>query len=116
MAMPIRGGGIITCAIKDVATLYASYMPFVHNGGIFVPSNRPHQIGEDVFVAFTLPDSQERYPLNGKVIWLNQKSVGGRPQGFGMQIGTDINGNRIRNEIERLLAGSLESAQPTYTM
>lgn len=116
MAMPVRGGGIITCNITDLNVLYASYMPFVHNGGIFVPSNRGHQIGEDVFVAFTLPGSQERFPLNGKVIWINHKSVGGRPQGFGMQIGSDVNGTRIRNEIEKLLAGKLESNQATYTM
>lgn len=117
MAMPARGGGgIITCNITDTATLYSSYLPFVTNGGIFVPSTRGHQIGEDVFVAFTLPGSSERYPLNGKVVWVNHKSVGGRPAGFAMQFGVDPNSTRIRNEVERLLAGQLESPQPTYTM
>lgn len=114
--MPIRGGGIITCNIGDVHTLYSSYLPFVTNGGIFVPSPRPHQIGEDVFVAFTLPGSTDRYPLNGKVIWINHKSIGGRPAGFAIQFGTDPNGTRMKNEVERLLAGQLESTQPTYTM
>lgn len=116
MAMPIRGGGIITCAISDIQTLYQSYLPFVTNGGIFVPSTRQHSLGEDVFVAFTLPQSTERYPLNGKVVWINHKATTLKPAGFAMQFGTDPNSTRIRNEVERLLAGQLESTNPTYTM
>lgn len=116
MAMPARGGGIITCNISDTATLYSSYLPFVTNGGIFVPSTRSHQIGEEVFVVFTLPNSSERYPLNGKVIWINSRSVGGRPAGFAIQFGSDVNGTRIKDEVEKLLAGQLSSTQSTYTM
>lgn len=116
MAMPVRGGGIITCNIGDIETLYQSYLPFVANGGVFIPSARVHQLGEEVFVAVTLPDSSERYPLNGKVIWINHKTVGSRPAGFAVQFGSDPNGERIKNEVERLLAGRLESAQATYTM
>lgn len=116
MAMPIRGGGIITYNIPDADTLYSSYLPFVQNGGLFVPSSRNHSLGEEVFVAITLPDSQERYPLNGKVIWINHRTVGTRPAGFAVQFGTDPNGTHIRNEVEKLLAGRLESPQATYTM
>ena len=59
MAMPIRGG-ILTCNIADTQTLHSSYLSFVTHGGIFVPSTRQHNLGEDVFVAFTLPGSAER--------------------------------------------------------
>lgn len=117
MAMPTRGGGgIITCNIPDVATLYSSYLPFVNYGGIFVPSARSHMLGEDVFVAFTLPGTQERFPLNGKIVWVNNKQVGTRPAGFAMQFGSDPNSTKMRNEIERLLAGQVDSPRPTYTM
>lgn len=117
MPMPMRGaGGIITCNFSDTDTLYASYLPFVTNGGVFVPNTQPRRIGEDVFVAFMLPGSTERYPLNGKVIWINHKASAGRPAGFAIQFGNDPNSLRMRNEIERLLAGSLESPRPTYTM
>lgn len=115
MAMPGRGG-IITCNISSIDVLYASYLPFVTNGGIFVPSSQPKQLGEEVFVAFTLPGSSERMPLNGKVIWINHKSQGHRPAGFAMQFGTDVTGLRMKNEVERLLAGKTESAKLTYTM
>lgn len=117
MAMPVRGGGgIITCNITDTDMLYNSYMPFVNGGGIFVPSVRGHHLGEEVFVAFTLPGSADRYPLNGKVIWVNHKQSGSKPAGFAVQFGSDPNSLKMRNEIERLLAGQVDSPKPTYTM
>ena len=115
MAMPGRGG-IITCNIEDIATLYASYMPFVENGGLFIPTNRVQQMGDEVFIAVTLPNSSERLPMNGKVVWINYQTQANRPAGFGVQIGTDEVGRKIKNEVERLLAGKMDGQQVTYTM
>ena len=115
MAMPGRGG-ILTCHIEDMATLYASYLSFVENGALFVPSKNPQKIGDEVFIAVTLPNSSERLPMNGKVVWINHKGQAHRPAGFAVQIGTDVAGQKIKNEVERLLAGKIDSQQPTYTM
>ena len=115
MLMPMRGG-IITCDIKDAATLYKSYLPFVSGGALFVPSERSSSLGDDVFVAFTLPDSTERYPLNGKIVWINQKASASRPIGFAVQLGNDTNSLKLRHEVERLLAGQLDSEAHTFTM
>ena len=79
-------GGILTCHIENIEMLYA------------------------------LPNSSERLPMNGKVVWINAKTQGGRPAGFAVQIGTDIAGQRIKNEVERLLAGKIDGLQSTYTM
>ena len=115
MAMPGRGG-ILPCHIETIETLYASYLSFVNNGALFVPSDQPQQLGNEVFIAVTLPNSSERLPMNGKVVWINSKTQGGRPAGFAVQIGSDIAGQRIKNEVERLLAGKIDSLQSTYTM
>ena len=115
MAMPGRGG-ILTCHIENIEMLYASYLSFVSNGALFVPSNDAQQLGNEVFIAITLPNSSERLPMNGKVVWINAKNQGGRPAGFAVQIGTDIAGQRIKNEVERLLAGKIDGLQSTYTM
>ncbi len=32
--------GILSLSIKDKSALYAAYMPFVINGGLFIPTNR----------------------------------------------------------------------------
>ena len=113
--MPGRGG-IITCNIENVDTLYASYLPFVVNGAMFIPSDRPQKLGDEVFVAVTLPGSSERMPLNGKVVWINHKAQSGRPAGFAIQFGNDAVGLNVKNEVERLLAGKIDSPQATYTM
>ena len=115
MAMPGRGG-ILTCHIENIEMLYASYLSFVSNGALFVPSNDAQQLGNEVFITITLPNSSERLPMNGKVVWINAKTQGGRPAGFAVQIGTDIAGQRIKNEVERLLAGKIDGLQSTYTM
>ena len=115
MAMPGRGG-ILTCHIENIEMLYASYLSFVSNGALFVPSNDAQQLGNEVFIAITLPNSSERLPMNGKVVWINAKTQGGRPAGFAVQIGTDIAGQRIKNEVERLLAVKIDGLQSTYTM
>jgi len=95
MAMPGRGG-ILTCHIEDITTLYASYLSFVDNGALFVPSNLEQRLGNEVFVAFTLPNSKERLPMNGKVVWINHKANAHRPAGFAVQIGKDVTGQRIK--------------------
>ncbi|MBH0096608.1 PilZ domain-containing protein [Psychrobacter sp. NZS113] len=115
MAMPGRGG-VLTCHIENIEMLYASYLSFVTNGALFVPSTQDQQLGNEVFIAVTLPNSSERLPMNGKVVWINSKTQGGRPAGFAVQIGTDISGQRIKNEVERLLAGKVDGLQATYTM
>ena len=115
MAMPGRGG-ILTCHIEDIATLYASYLPFVENGALFVPTSRVQQLGDEVFIAITLPNSSERLPMNGKVVWINHRAQANRPAGFAVQISDDDMGRKIKSEIERLLAGKVDGHQPTYTM
>lgn len=113
--LPTRAGGIINYPIRDQQTLYSSYMPFVSGGALFVPSNRTFPLGEDVFVVVTLPDSSERTPLTGKVVWVMHRAQGTRPAGFALQLSGD-EGLKLKNDIEKLLAGILTSDRPTYTM
>ncbi len=53
--------------MKDKSRAASAYMPFVKNGGIFVPIPR-HFLGDEVFLLLTLPDSSERCRWSGKVI------------------------------------------------
>ena len=41
--------GILSLTIKDRTVLYAAYMPFVRQGGLFVPTNKKYELGEEVF-------------------------------------------------------------------
>lgn len=109
--------GILSLAVKDKTALYGAYMPFVKNGGIFVPTPKRYFLGDEVFLLLTLPESSERLPVAGKVVWITPAGAqGNRAAGIGVQLPDGREGEAIRNRIETLLAGLLNSEKPTYTM
>lgn len=102
--------------IRDKASLYSAYMPFIKNGGIFVPTNKTYQVGEEVFMLLSLMDENEKLPVAGRVVWITPKGASGnRLAGIGVQF-SDQDGGAVRNKIETYLAGALKSDRPTYTM
>jgi type IV pilus assembly protein PilZ len=108
--------GVLSLTIKDKSALYAAYMPFVKGGGIFVPSNRPYKLGEEVFMLLTLMESKEKIPVAGHVIWITPSGAqGGRTAGIGIQFNEKDSG-LARTKIETLLAGAINSDRPTHTM
>ncbi|SDS46428.1 PilZ domain-containing protein [Pseudomonas oryzae] len=118
MSMPPNLGGrnaILTVALKDKAQLYAAYMPFVRNGGLFVPTSKTYRLGDEVFMLLSLMDEPEKLPVAGKVVWVTPKGAqGNRQAGIGVQFN---DGDRVtRNKIETYLAGALKSERPTLTM
>lgn len=107
--------GILSLTIKDKAVLYSAYMPFLENGGLFVPTNKTYGIGDEVFMLLTLMDEAEKIPISGRVIWVTPRGAqGNRTAGIGVQFNEqDVAAN---NKIENHLAGSLNSDRPTHTM
>ncbi len=107
--------GILSLSIKDKAVLYAAYMPFLKNGGLFIPTARHYEIGNEVFMLLKLLDEGERIPVAGTVVWITPAfSQDNQATGVGIQF-KDVQG-QVRRKIETLLAGSLNSDKPTNTM
>lgn len=117
--MPRPGGsqpGILTLNIKDKSALYMAYIPFVKNGGLFVPSEKPYRLGDEVFILLTIMDSPERIPVAGKVVWVTPRGAQGkRAQGIGVQFSNQDAGV-TQKKIEAHLAGMVGSDKPTHTM
>lgn len=108
--------GILSLSIKDKNALYAAYMPFVKNGGLFIPTKREYDMGEEVFMLLSLMEETERLPIAGKIIWKTPVGAEGyRAAGIGVQF-SDQDGGTARNKIETYLAGALESERSTHTM
>jgi type IV pilus assembly protein PilZ len=108
--------GILTLNIKDKSALYVSYMPFIKNGGLFIPTNKAYKLSDEVFILLTLMDSAERLPVAGKVVWLTPAGAQGkRAQGIGVQFSSQDAG-ATQKKIESLLAGALGADRPTHTM
>ncbi len=108
--------GILSLTIKDKNALYAAYMQFVKNGGLFIPTNKQYKLGDEVFMLLTLMDEAERLPVAGKIIWITPVGAeGNRAAGIGVQF-SDQDGGAARNKIEGYLAGALQSDRPTHTL
>jgi type IV pilus assembly protein PilZ len=108
--------GVMSLAIRDKTMLLAAYMPYLKNGGIFIPTDRSFELGDEVFLLLTLMDDPQRYPVTGKVVWITPRgALGGRPQGIGIQFG-GIEGGLVQKKIETYLAGAQHSERPTHTM
>jgi len=113
--MPPRQG-ILSLTIKDKSALYAAYMPFVKNGGLFIPTSKKYKLADEVFLLLTLMDETEKIPVAGKVIWITPLGAqGNRNTGIGVQF-SDMDNGAARNKIETYLAGALKSDRSTHTM
>lgn len=109
--------GVFTLVIRSKAALYAAWIPLLKGGGIFLPSNRAHVLGEEVLVLLSLLDDPNKIPLQGKVAWINPAhGTGNRPQGIGVQLDDSEAGRELRKKVEGLLAGALQSSRPTHTI
>ncbi len=116
MAAPAGRQGILSLTIKDKSALYAAYMPFVKNGGLFIPTNKNYGLGDEVFMLLTLMEESEKLRVAGKIIWVTPKGAqGNRAAGIGVQF-SDQDGGQARKKIETYLAGALKSDRQTHTM
>lgn len=103
--------------IKDKAQLLASYVRLFKEGGIFVPTAREYRLGDDVYVLLSLPEQPQRYPVAGKVAWVNPARVGGgRTQGVGVRFPDDEKAHELKAKIEELLGSALGSDKTTQTI
>ena len=118
---PATGGmpqrpNVLSLSIKDQAGLYAAYMPFLARGGIFVPSNRPFRLGEQVFLVLSLLDRPQRYQLQGTVAWITPAGTPMKTPGVGVHLPDDDIGRALKRVVEEILGKTIESGRPTQTL
>ena len=108
--------GILSLSIKEKNALYTAYMPFVENGGLFIPTKRIYEMGQEVFMLLSLTDEPERLPIAGEVVWITPVGAeGSKVAGIGVQF-SDQDGGKARNKVENYLAGTVDSDRFTHTM
>jgi type IV pilus assembly protein PilZ len=107
--------GILSLSIKEVAVLYSAYMPFLENGGLFIPTRKQYDMGDEVFILLNLMDESERIPLAGTVVWITPGGAqSNRAQGIGVHFNDKE--NLAKPKIEKYLAGMLNSGRMTHTL
>ena len=108
---------VVQLAIKEKGALYAAYIPLFTEGGMFSPTTRDYQLGEDIYVLLTLPEDTQRYPIAGRVAWVTPaRAAGNRTQGVGIQFPKDETSRQLKARIEEILGSHLASERPTQTI
>lgn len=108
--------GIIAFSITDRGALYSSYMSFVQNGAVFVPTSRAYELGDNVFMLLKLMDDSSPVPVSGKVVWVTPAGAqGNKAPGIGVQFSDEDNGD-TKSDIEQHLAAAIAGERPTQTM
>ncbi|MDG2091521.1 MAG: PilZ domain-containing protein [Gammaproteobacteria bacterium] len=109
------GNAVFSISIKEHSVLHSSYMPFLTNGGIFIPTAKKYEIHGEVFILLNLIDEVKQIPVNGKVAWITPiHAQANRPSGIGIQF-VEKN-SEAKNKIENYLAGTMNSNKPTHTL
>ena len=94
--------------IKDPVELNLSYMPYISEGGLFVPTDKFYPLGTKVLVDLVLPGHKESLKVEGKVVWVTPPNALYQVlSGIGIQfIGTQA--SAVRMQIEAGLDKSME--------
>jgi type IV pilus assembly protein PilZ len=107
---------VISIAIKDKQALYMSYMPFIENGGLFVPTQKDYGLGDEIFLLVKIMNDIEPIHISGKVIWVSPAgALGNRPRGVGVQFGGE-DARATKDLIESKLGASVSLTRATHTM
>ena len=109
--------GVLSLNINSRSALFASYMPFLKRGGLFIPTTKVYALGEEIFMLLSLMDDPVKLPIAGLVVWVTPPGAQSKQvQGVGVHFGDDESGGLARRRIETLLGAYLGSSRPTHTM
>jgi type IV pilus assembly protein PilZ len=111
------GKGILALKIADQNMLYHAFMPYLQNGGIFIPTNKVYELGEEVFIVLNLMNEPDKIPVAGTIAWITPKGAqGNQAAGIGVHFSDDDGAATIlRGKIENYLADK-KADKPTHTM
>ncbi len=114
---PAGRPSVIQLVFREKGALYAAYIPAFTDGGLFVPTTREYNLGDDIYLLLSLPDDAQRYPVAGKIAWLTPANAsGGRTQGVGVRFPSDEKTRLLRVRIEQILGTNISSSKPTQTL
>ena len=106
---------MLSVSMEDANSLRAAHMPFIVNGGLFIPTPRRYSLGEEVFVLLRLMRDSRGLPLAGRVVWITPSSaLGGKPAGIGVQFGD--HDDVVRQRIAACLADYPDETEQSYTL
>lgn len=108
---------VLSLNINSKSALYAAFMPTLRNGGIFIPTTRAYNLGDEVFMLLSLMDDPIKLPIAGTVVWITPPGAqNSKAQGIGVHFKNDESGIEAKRKIEGMLGGVMQSTRPTHTL
>jgi len=105
---------ILNYVVNDPVELNLSFMPFINNGGLFIPTPKSFSLGDRVLIDLQLPGKKDSIKIEGKVVMvIPQNALHHVLPGVGLQF-IGANAPAIRTEIESHLDKSMEVGGYTY--
>ena len=99
----------------DNTDLYDSYMPFFKQGGLFFRTDDEYDLGAEISLHVSLPDSLESTNVKGQVSWVTPKNAqNGNDAGIGVMFIEDL--DNLSQQIESAISFMLHSDKPTLSM
>ncbi len=109
-------GKQMSLEFKDFNQVANVYMDFVVDGGFFIPTNQPFEMGQEIFIALTLPDDPERrVPAATKVVWITPPNATKSKPGIGVQL-IGANAKNINTRLKNCVEKSTRRSPYTFTM
>ncbi|WP_051543471.1 PilZ domain-containing protein [Thiothrix lacustris] len=110
------GPASLSMAITEKSALHACYMPFIKDGGLFVPTTEKFMLHDDIILHLRLVEDGKKLLIPGRVVWI-ASGVGqrGTSPGIGLQF-TGEHRIRVKQFIEEMLGDTLNqpAANPAY--
>lgn len=102
--------------VEDDDALFAAYMPFVNNGGIFVHADQladaDYGLGSEILLLLQLKAQDERLKVRGQIVWKSPGANSRYARGVGVQF---RDRGETQDRLEHVLAGRLNADRPTDT-
>lgn len=106
----------LSMAIAEKSALHACYMPFIKDGGIFVPTTDKFGLHDEVMLHLRLVEEGKKLVIPGRVVWISP-GVGqrGTSPGVGLQF-TGEHRIRVKQFIEDVLGELVKqtATNPSY--
>lgn len=106
----------LSMAVGDKPALHACYMPFIKDGGVFVPSTNHFQLHQQVLLHLRLVEDGKKLQIPARVVWISP-GIGrhSTSPGVGLQF-TGEHRHRVKQYLENILGDLLKqpAVNPSY--
>jgi len=106
----------LSMALADRSALHACYMPFIKDGGAFVPTTNYFELHQNILLHLRLVEEGKKLQIHTRVVWISPAAGqhSSRP-GVGLQF-TGEHRHRVKQYLENILGDLLKqtAANPSY--